>query len=134
MEKILFSFYFYFIFHANSLHTIAAAAVATAAVPTFQRAPLLRTSFVIATDNNNNGMKQKKNNTKPAPHHHSMNSEVNLETGIHFRPPSGFTDSREFSDTECDRDRALDLEVQQVMENNDMRKIERDELTSLLAR
>lgn len=63
-----------------------------------------------------------------------MNSEVNLETGIHFRPPSGFTDSREFSDTECDRDRALDLEVQQVMENNDMRKIERDELTSLLAR
>lgn len=64
----------------------------------------------------------------------SMNSEVNLESSIRFRPPSGFTDSREFSETECDRDRALDLEVQQVMENNDMRKIERDELTSLLAR
>lgn len=71
MEKILFSFYFYFIFHANSLHTIAAA-VATAAAPTFQRAPLLRTSFVIATDNNNNGMKQKKKQYKtcpPSPQH-----------------------------------------------------------------
>lgn len=66
---------------------------------------------------------------------HSMNSEVNLETGLRFRPPSGFTDSREFSEAECDRERALDLEVQQVMENiNDTPKIERDELTSLLAR
>lgn len=64
----------------------------------------------------------------------SMNSEVNIEAGVRFRPPSGFTDSREFSEAECDRDRALDLEVQQVMENNDLRKIERDELTSLLAR
>lgn len=65
----------------------------------------------------------------------SMNSEVSLETGLRFRPPSGFTDSREFSEAECDRERALDLEVQQVMENNnDTLKIERDELTSLLAR
>lgn len=66
----------------------------------------------------------------------SMNSEVNLETGLRFRPPSGFTDSREFSDAECDRDRALDLEVQQVMANNNdvTQKIQRDELTSLLAR
>lgn len=66
-----------------------------------------------------------------------MNSEVNLETGLHFRPPSGFTDSREFSDAECDRDRALDLEVQQVMENNNdirIQKMERDELAALLAR
>lgn len=57
-----------------------------------------------------------------------------MEPGLRFRPPSGFTDSREFSEAECDRDRALDLEVQQVMENNDVRKIEREELTSLLAR
>lgn len=65
----------------------------------------------------------------------SMDSEVNLEAGLHFRPPTGFTDSREFSEAECDRDRALDLEVQRVMENNnDIQKIERDELTSLLAR
>lgn len=68
-------------------------------------------------------------------HMYSMNSEVNLETGLRFRPPSGFTDSREFSEAECDRERALDLEVQQVMENNnETLKIERDELTSLLAR
>ena len=64
----------------------------------------------------------------------SMDSEVNLDAGLCFRPPIGFTDSREFSEAECDRERALDLEVQQVMENNDVRKIERDELTSLLAR
>lgn len=66
---------------------------------------------------------------------YSLNSEVNLETGLRFRPPNGFTDSREFSEAECDRERALDLEVQQVMEkNNETPKIERDELTSLLAR
>lgn len=63
----------------------------------------------------------------------SINSEVNVEAGLRCRPPSGFTDSREFSEAECDRDRALDLEVQRVMENNNQ-KIERDELTSLLAR
>lgn len=64
----------------------------------------------------------------------SMSSDVNLETGLRFRPPSGFTDSREFSEAECDRERALDLEVQRVMENNNVHKIEREELTSLLAR
>lgn len=64
----------------------------------------------------------------------SSDSEVNLENGLRFRPPSGFTDSREFSEAECDRERALDLEVQQVMENNDAKKIEKEELTSLLAR
>lgn len=67
----------------------------------------------------------------------SGNSEVNLgeAAALRFRPPSGFTDSREFSEAECDRDRALDLEVQRVMENNnDVQKVERDELTSLLAR
>lgn len=67
----------------------------------------------------------------------SLDSEVNLESaGLGFRPPSGFTDSREFSEAECDRERALDLEVQRVMENNDsqVQKIEREELTSLLAR
>lgn len=64
----------------------------------------------------------------------SPDSEVNLENGLRFRPPSGFTDSKEFSEAECDRERALDLEVQQVMENNDAKKIEKEELTSLLAR
>lgn len=65
-----------------------------------------------------------------------MDSEVNLgEAGLRFRPPSGFTDPRDLSEAECDRERALDLEVQRVMENNnDIQKIERDELTSLLAR
>lgn len=67
---------------------------------------------------------------------YSLDSEVNLgEVGLRFRPPTGFTDSREFSEAECDRERALDLEVQRAMENNnDIQKIERDELTSLLAR
>lgn len=64
-----------------------------------------------------------------------MNSEVNIEAGHRCDPPRGFTDSREFSEAECDRERALDLEVQRVMENNNgVQKIERDELTSLLAR
>lgn len=48
-----------------------------------------------------------------------------------FRPPSGFNDSRECSEAECDN--ALDLEVQQVMESSGQ-KIDREELTSLLAR
>lgn len=54
-----------------------------------------------------------------------------------FRPPMGFTDSRELSEAECDREqRALDLEVQRVMENTDgqLSKVDREELTSLLAR
>ncbi|XP_059217414.1 cell adhesion molecule Dscam2 [Stomoxys calcitrans] len=54
-----------------------------------------------------------------------------------FRPPSGFIDSREFSEAECDHEqRALDLEVQRVMENKDgqLSKVDREELTSLLAR
>lgn len=62
---------------------------------------------------------------------HSSNSEVNLDMG--FMPPNEFTDSREFSEAECDRERALDLEVQRVMENS-FEKAEREELTSLLAR
>lgn len=58
-----------------------------------------------------------------------MNSEINIEAGLRCRPPCGFTDSREFSEAECDR------EVQRVMENKNGQKItERDELTSLLAR
>ena len=80
---------------------------------------------------------------------HSLDSEVNLETHLlHFRPSSGFTDSREFSEAECDRERALDLEVQRVMENNynslnnkssikllhAQDRIEQEELTSLLAK
>lgn len=62
-----------------------------------------------------------------------MDNEV--EAGIRFHPPSGFTDSREFSEAECDRERALDLEVQQVMENNnEIPKNIQDELTFLLGR
>lgn len=63
-----------------------------------------------------------------------MDNEV--DAGIRFRPPSGFTDSREFSETECDRERALDLEVQQVMacNNNEIQKSIQDELTFLLER
>lgn len=63
-----------------------------------------------------------------------MDNEV--DGGIRFRPPSGFTDSREFSETECDRERALDLEVQQVMacNNNEIQKSIQDELTFLLER
>ena len=81
----------------------------------------------------------------------SLNSEVNSDTAasliatlaltssadVSFRPPQGFTDSREFSETECDREqRALDLEVQRVMEKADgqLAKLDREELTSLLAR
>lgn len=61
-----------------------------------------------------------------------MDNEVE---SVRFRPPSGFTDSREFSEAECDRERALDLEVQQVMENNnEIQKSIQDELTFLLAR
>lgn len=64
------------------------------------------------------------------------------ESGIRFRPPSGFTDSREFSEAECDRDRALDLEVQRVMEQQQLQQLQQQnglkagdsELTSLLAR
>lgn len=64
----------------------------------------------------------------------SLHSEVNLGTSLRYSPQSGFCDSREFSEAECDRERALDLEVQRVMENNDSNTIEKDELTSLLAR
>lgn len=71
----------------------------------------------------------------------SIDGEVIPESGIRFRPPSGFTDSREFSEAECDRDRALDLEVQRVMEqqqleqlNGQTTKAGDSELTSLLAR
>lgn len=65
----------------------------------------------------------------------SSDSEViNLDDGFRFRPPSGFNDSRDqFSEAECDRERALDLEVQRVMEKS-LEKIDREELTSLLAR
>lgn len=43
-------------------------------------------------------------------------------------------DSQEFSDAECDRDRALDLEVQKALEEKVEEKILPEELTSLLAR
>lgn len=51
-----------------------------------------------------------------------------------FCPPNDFTDSKEYSDAECDRERALDLEVQRTFENDQLKKIEQEELTSLLAR
>lgn len=76
-------------------------------------------------------------------HVNSIDGEVIPESGIRFRPPSGFTDSREFSEAECDRDRALDLEVQRVMEQQQQEQQQQQlnglkagdsELTSLLAR
>lgn len=65
---------------------------------------------------------------------YSSDSEVNIEAGLKFCPPSGFMDSQEFSDAECDRDRALDLEVQKALEKKVEEKILPEELTSLLAR
>lgn len=63
----------------------------------------------------------------------SVDNEI--DSGLRYHPPSGFADSREFSETECDRERELDLEVQQVMENNnEIQKSIQDELTFLLAR
>ncbi|XP_034127418.1 Down syndrome cell adhesion molecule-like protein Dscam2 isoform X2 [Drosophila guanche] len=57
-----------------------------------------------------------------------------------FRPPAGFHDGREFpsqDQSECEREqRALDLEVQRVMESTgdaQLAKMDREELTSLLA-
>ncbi|BFF92546.1 Down syndrome cell adhesion molecule-like protein Dscam2 [Drosophila madeirensis] len=64
---------------------------------------------------------------------------VDLSGG--FRPPAGFHDGREFpsqDQSECEREqRALDLEVQRVMESTgdaQLAKMDREELTSLLAR
>lgn len=56
-----------------------------------------------------------------------------------FRPPAGFHDGREPGDhSDCEREqRALDLEVQRVMESTgdaQLAKMDREELTSLLAR
>lgn len=64
----------------------------------------------------------------------SSDSEVNLDETIKFRPPNGFSDSREFSEAECDRDRALDLEVQQALGTKTNVKANAEEITSLLAR
>ena len=73
-----------------------------------------------------------------------------MEAGLRFRPPNGFTDSREFSDAECDRyftfspsllkeiyihifdrDTSLDLEVQKTLE---LEHPNQDKLASLLIR
>lgn len=56
-----------------------------------------------------------------------------------FRPPAAFHDGRELGDqSDCEREqRALDLEVQRVMESTgdaQLAKMDREELTSLLAR
>lgn len=56
-----------------------------------------------------------------------------------FRPPVNLNESREFGDqVECEREqRALDLEVQRVMENTSeaqLAKMDREKLTTLLAR
>jgi hypothetical protein len=50
-----------------------------------------------------------------------------LDSEVDFGTPSAFNDSREFSEAECDRELALDLEVQRTM-------AKQEELTSLLAR
>lgn len=65
---------------------------------------------------------------------HSSKSDGYLEDGLSVYPPNGFTDSQEFSDAECDRDIALDLEVQQTLGNKANEKIQQEELASLLAR
>jgi hypothetical protein len=62
----------------------------------------------------------------------STDSEVNLEEAMKFRPPNGFSGSREFSEAECDRDHALDLEVQEALGSKMNGKIPHEELTSLL--
>lgn len=64
----------------------------------------------------------------------SSESDVNLDEALRFCPPNGFTDSREFSEAECDRDLALDLEVQQTLANKANEKIQQEDITSLLAR
>ncbi|KAH8329742.1 hypothetical protein KR074_004183 [Drosophila pseudoananassae] len=85
----------------------------------------------------------------------SVDSEVDAETAASlaasiaamagaelsggFRPPAGFHDGRELGDqSDCEREqRALDLEVQRVMEStgdSQLAKMDREELTSLLAR
>ncbi|KPU80416.1 uncharacterized protein Dana_GF18608, isoform B [Drosophila ananassae] len=84
----------------------------------------------------------------------SVDSEVDAETAASlaasiaamagaelsggFRPPAGFHDGRELGDqSDCEREqRALDLEVQRVMESTgdaQLAKMDREELTSLLA-
>ncbi|XP_070137489.1 cell adhesion molecule Dscam1 isoform X2 [Drosophila bipectinata] len=84
----------------------------------------------------------------------SVDSEVDVETAASlaasiaamagaelsggFRPPAGFHDGRELGDqSDCEREqRALDLEVQRVMEStgdSQLAKMDREELTSLLA-
>lgn len=67
---------------------------------------------------------------------YSTESEGNIESGLRFCPPNGFTDSIELSEAECDRERDLDLEVQRVMANiNEQISAEQqDEVTSLLVR
>jgi hypothetical protein len=62
----------------------------------------------------------------------SSDSEVNLEEAMKFHPPNGFSDSRELSEAECDRDVALDLEVQQALDSKMNGKIHQEEMTSLL--
>lgn len=67
--------------------------------------------------------------------HSNFSVDDEIESGLRFCPPSGFADTREISEAECDRERELDLEVQQVMENNnEIQKSIQDELTFLLAR
>ncbi|XP_037893809.1 Down syndrome cell adhesion molecule-like protein Dscam2 isoform X2 [Glossina fuscipes] len=86
----------------------------------------------------NNSLNSEINNSETSA---SIAATIAAMTGVNgnmgFRPPTGFMDSREFSEAECDHEqRALDLEVQRVMENTDgqLSKVDREELSSLLAR
>uniref|UniRef100_A0A1A9WNS3 Uncharacterized protein n=1 Tax=Glossina brevipalpis TaxID=37001 RepID=A0A1A9WNS3_9MUSC len=86
----------------------------------------------------NNSLNSDINNSETSA---SIAATIAAMTGVNgtmgFRPPTGFMDSREFSEAECDHEqRALDLEVQRVMENTDgqFSKVDREELSSLLAR
>lgn len=75
-----------------------------------------------------------------------MLASFDSEAYLRFRPPTGFSDSRELSEAECDRERALDLEVQSVLAGGgggvsvvsvgagDGGKATKDEMSALLAR
>ncbi|XP_031617665.1 Down syndrome cell adhesion molecule-like protein Dscam2 isoform X3 [Contarinia nasturtii] len=119
--------------------------MSTYRVPTKSRGDIFRPDSSTESNNDNSPVERRSNtprhvsadmrmrprSSNKSPHmletgsSNSMDNEI--ETGLRFRPPSGFTDSREFSEA--------DLEVQQVMENNnEIQKEIQDELTFLLAR
>ena len=60
---------------------------------------------------------------------------LNTDFFISFRSAKNeINDSKEFSDAVCDKDLALDLEVQQALAKKTNGRIQQDDLTSHLAR